>query len=114
MDKEVLLLLRGGCFPGLGVFGCCCSVGCEAVGRQRLSPGLCFRLEEVVALAVDLITQSRVVSLMVSLPMLPEPLLRALQSPPSHLGLDCFHSRWDGSRHSLAVPALGRGMGGHH
>ncbi|XP_075287249.1 serine/threonine-protein kinase 36 isoform X2 [Opisthocomus hoazin] len=51
------------CFPALGIFGCCCSVGCEAVGTQCLSPGPCFRLEEMVTLAMDLITQSPVVSL---------------------------------------------------
>lgn len=36
-----VLLLQGGCFPALEVFGCCCSVGCEAMGTQRLSPGSC-------------------------------------------------------------------------
>lgn len=101
------LLLHCGCFPALWGFGCGCSVGCEAVGRQRLSPGPCFRLEEVVALAVDLTTQSPVVPLVVSLPILPEALLRALQRTSIPFGSDCFHSRRDGSRHSLAVPALG-------
>ena len=35
------LLLQGGCFPALGVFGCCCSMGCEAVGTQCLSLDPC-------------------------------------------------------------------------
>lgn len=77
--NQGLLLLQGGCFPALGVFGCCCSVGCEAVGTQYLSPGSCvFRPEEVVNLAVDLITHSPVVSLVVSLPTLLELPLRTL------------------------------------
>lgn len=60
-----------------------------------LSWSLHFRCEEMVALAVDLITQSPVVSLVVSHPPLPELLLRALQTPASHLGLTVPHSRWD-------------------
>lgn len=106
--NQGLLLLQGGCFPALGVFGCCCSVGCEAVGTQYLSPGPCvFRPEEVVTLAVDLLTHSPVVSLVVSLPTLLELPLRTLQSPTSRLGLIVAHSGWDGGRCSLAVPALG-------
>lgn len=39
--NQSLLLLQGGCFPALGVFGCCCSVGCGVVRTQCLSPGPC-------------------------------------------------------------------------
>lgn len=71
---------------------------------------LCFRLEELVTLAVDLLTQSPIVSLVVGLPTLLVPPRGALQSPLSHLP----HSDWDGGRHSLAVPALGQRMRSHH
>lgn len=62
-----------------------------------LSWSLFFRLEEVVTLAVDHITQSPVISLVVSLATLPEQSPRVLQSPTSHLGLAVAFTRWDGA-----------------
>lgn len=56
---------------------------------------------------MDLITQSPVVSLVVSLTTLPEPSLVALQSPMSRLGPTVACLGWDGGRRSLAVHALG-------
>lgn len=81
MNEESLVFLRSGFFPSLGVFGCCCSVGCTGLEIQHCEEGLlpvfhlwflCFRLEEVVTLALDLLTQSPVISVVVSLSILPE------------------------------------------
>lgn len=60
----------------------------------------------MISLAMDLIAQSPVVSLVVSLPTLPEPPLKVLQSLVSHLGPTVACSGWDRGRHSLAVLVL--------
>ena len=105
VNQESLVLLQSGFFPSLGIFECCCSVGCRDLEIQYCEEGLAASVSPLVPVfqagagGYPGLRCAHSVSCHLCCGKSVHPVRGTVKNPAeptSHLGLTVAYSGWDG------------------